>query len=438
MRLNKSSMDTIQPKVTVRMNAPWLKVLIIMLGILDVFDPNKAWAVVLVGFGGLWLLAYVWASQLGQGLRLHRQQQYGWLQVGDWVEEQFTFANTSLAPATWVSIEDHSDLTEYSVSVGTGIGGSSDRRWKKRVPCKKRGKYHLGPLSLHTGDIFGIYSVEIQYPQTDSFIVHPPIIPLPYKIQNVSGRRMDANRASRINVQKSVSSYSVREYVPGDSLSKMHWKTTAKYDQPYVRIFENVFASNSWWILLDLDAGSQFGEGDQATDEHSIILASSLADLGLRNGKSVGLLAMGQEMIIHAVKQGMDQRGEILNALSLAQRGTQTINSLLAYSEGYLRPHSSALVITASIQEDWLEQLDHLRNNRIIPTVFLVSSDIPEHNTSLAQTGSLLTKWSIDHHLVIPELFTIPEAKPGKWGEISWKYTPTGKAIKISSGEETD
>ena len=429
-------MEDKQPSVTIKMKAPWLKILVIMLGILELIDPNKAWAVVLIGFGSLWLLSYFWVSQLGRGLQLQRQQKYGWLQVGDWVEEHFTLINTSLAPATWVSIEDQSDLTDYSVSLGTGIGGNTDRRWKKRIPCKKRGEYHLGPLSLLSGDLFGIYSVEINYPRTDPFIVHPPVIPLPFRIQDVSGRKQDANRASRINTEKSVSSYSVRQYVPGDSLSKVHWKVSAKYDQLYVRKFENVFASNAWWILIDLDGETQIGEGDQATDEHSIILASSLADLGLRSGKAVGLLAMGEETVVHIAKPGLGQRGEILNSLSVVQRGDHKIGALMAFSERYLSMHSNAIVITSSIRGDWLEQIDQMRNKLVIPTIFLVSSEFPEHTVGLRNIGNFLSKWSIHHHLITPDLFTIPEAKPGKRGEFKWKFTPLGKAIKISSEAE--
>lgn len=403
--------------------------------ILQLLDPNKAWVIVLVGFGALWLLSYSWARHLAQGLRLRREQIYGWLQVGDWLEERFTLGNFSIAPATWLSIEDQSDLPGYSVSLGTGIETRSERRWMKRTPCSRRGEYHLGPLTLRTGDVFGIYSVEIVYLQTETFIVAPPVIPLPFDIQLISGRRMDESRASRIQTEKSVSSYSTREYLPGDSFAKIHWMTTAKNDQPFVRVFENIYASNSWWILLDLDAGVQEGEGDQATDEHGIILAASLADMGLRNGKSVGLLASGNEMVIHRAKYGFDQLGGILRSLSVVQRGSKNIAELITLSQPYLRPHSNIIVITSSKQVDWLEKLDQFRNKHLSPTVMLVASDKPEHLDDLRMTTRLLSKRGIDNHLVTPNLFSTPEARPGKRGEVKWKFTPMGRAIMIRSDE---
>ena len=421
------------PIVKVRLTAPWLRVLVFLLIILQLVIPNKAWEVILVGFGGLWLLTFVWARQLAQGLRLQREQLYGWLQVGDWLEERFTLGNRSWAPAIWVSIEDSSNLPGYSASMGTGIGAHSERRWKKRTPCNRRGEYQLGPLVLRTGDIFGIYSVEIYYPQSDTFVVSPPVIHLPVDIQILSGSRIDETRSTRMRTEKSVSSYSAREYLPGDSFAKIHWMITAKMNEPHVREFENIHASDSWWILLDLDSRVQVGKGDQATDEHSIIVAASLADQGLRTGKSIGLLASGEELVVHPAKHGFGQRGEILRSLSLIQRGTQNLSDLISLSQHYLRQNSNVIVITSSIQLDWLDKLHQFRNKGITPSVILVASDEEGHTDKLKKQGRYLDKRGIDRYLFNTEIFNTPEARPGKHGEIKWMFTPMGRAIMIRS-----
>jgi transglutaminase-like putative cysteine protease len=73
--------------------------LLAILIVLQLLDPNKAWMMLIIGFGGLWLLMYLWSRQLAEGLRIHRHQLYGWLQVGDWLEERFVLSNQSLVPA---------------------------------------------------------------------------------------------------------------------------------------------------------------------------------------------------------------------------------------------------------------------------------------------------------------------------------------------------
>lgn len=424
------------PVVHIRLNVPWLRALVGLLIVLQLLDPNKAWMIVLIGFGGLWLLMYLWSRRLARGLRMEREQLYGWLQVGDWLEERFTLINHAGLPAAWVSIEDHSTLPGYSASMGTGIDAASERRWKKRTPCSRRGMYQLGPLTLMTGDIFGLYTVEITYPDTETFVVTPPVITLPFSLRVTAGRRIDEHRFSRLQAEKSTNSIYAREYQSGDSFAKIHWMTTAKQDEPYVRVFENIHASNSWWILLDLDRDVQIGTGDEATDEHGIILAASMADLGLQTGKSVGLIASGEETVIHPARYGFDHRSAILRSLSVIQRGCLSLPGLIEHSQRFLPPHSNAVLITPSARLDWMEKLDQFRSKHITPTVILVGSEQSEHNYHLGKSARILARRAIDNQLVSPELFHTPEARPGSRGEIKWKVTPHGRAIMIRQDEE--
>jgi uncharacterized protein (DUF58 family) len=293
--------------------------------------------------------------------------------------------------------------------------------------------YRLGPVILKTGDIFGIYGVEIEYPETENFIVSPPVIQLPLDIQIVSGRRVDESKWSRTRTEKSITSISAREYVSGDSFGKIHWMITAKKFEPYVRVFENIHASNAWWVLLDLDADVQLGEGDLATDERAIILAASLADMGLRTGKSVGMIASGKEKLIHLSKYGFGHLRAILKSLALVERGSLRLADLIVQSQRYARQHSNVIVVTASIELDWLSKLDQFRDKDISPIVVLVASDNQEHVQRLRRIGELISRKGIKHYLITPEVFAVPEARPGQRGEIQWKFTPHGRAIKVQA-----
>ena len=90
-----------------------------------------------------------------------------------------------------------------------------------------------------------------------------------------------------------VTASGVREYVPGDSLFSVHWLTSARWDDLYVRLFDRMPTSD-WWVFVDMDKNVHLGEGAEATEEYSIILAASIADRGLRNGHAVGLVAYGR------------------------------------------------------------------------------------------------------------------------------------------------
>jgi uncharacterized protein (DUF58 family) len=224
----------------------------------------------------------------------------------------------------------------------------------------------------------------------------------------------------------------------GDSFAKIHWMITAKQNEPFVRVFENIHASDAWWLLLDLDRAVQVGEGDDATDEHAIILAASLADQGLKTGKSVGMIASGEKLEVHPPRHRITQRGEILRALALIQRGSMEISTLLDQSQRYLQRNSNVIVITSSTQVDWLNKLDYFRTREITPTVMLVASDEPGHVHEINRIGELILQRGIRHHVLTPKLFSIPEARPGRHGKIDWKYTPLGRAIMVRADEQGD
>lgn len=91
----------------------------------QITNPSAVWKGLLVVFGGCWLLSYLWARSLQKNLRLERAMRFGWVQVGDKLEEQFVLSNVGWFPATWVEITDQSTLPGYTVARATGIESRS-------------------------------------------------------------------------------------------------------------------------------------------------------------------------------------------------------------------------------------------------------------------------------------------------------------------------
>ena len=61
--------------------------------------PNRVWNSLLFGLGGLYATGYVWVRQMARHLHARRRLRYGWVAVGDQLEEQFELANNSPIPA---------------------------------------------------------------------------------------------------------------------------------------------------------------------------------------------------------------------------------------------------------------------------------------------------------------------------------------------------
>jgi len=424
----------VNTKPRIKLKNRLLPALTVVLILLQIFSPYDGWLILLVGLGGAWLSGYLWVRILSKNLSIRREMRFGWAQVGDRLEERFTLINRGFVPALWVEIIDHTNMPEYQVSRATGVGGFSTNRWTTNGVCNQRGLFTLGPTSLRSGDPLGIYILELFDPRSVNLMVTPPVVPLP-GIEVAPGGRSGEGRPRPDAPEQTVSTSGVRQYIAGDSMRWIHWRTTARRDQLHVRLFEGTPAGD-WWIILDLDRSVQVGEGQNATQEHGIILAASLADRGLRTQRSVGLIANSQELIWLPPKQSDSQRWEIMRALATAETGERPLSELFAGIKPSLGKDTSLIVITSNVSGKWIETLLPLSWIGVVPTILLLDPLTFGGTASLKTISSNLIDLNIAHYEISRELLDRPEARPGQAGHWEWRVSPTGKAIPLRKPQD--
>lgn len=413
----------------VQLNTRLLPVTLIALIVLQMIFPYRGWVILFVVLGGAWLISFWWARSLARGLALIREMRFGWAQVGDRLEERFTLINKSWVPAIWIEVLDHSTLPGYQASQVTAIGMDSENRWIVRGDCTQRGAYVLGPTTLRAGDPFGLFTVTITSPATKSMIVLPPVVSLP-EIQVAPGGRVGEGRLRRATFERTVNAAGVRDYQPGDSVSWIHWLTSARRDELFVRHFDNT-PSGDWWIVLDLNESAQAGQGQNSTIEHGVILAASLADRGLRAGRAVGLVASAEQLVWLAPQGGQAQRWDILRALAVARPGSSALSDVLTHARPALKQLSSLIVITSDLQSDWVKALISFVWRGIVPTVLLFDPRSFGGSGDVRPTMATLADLGIARYIMTREVLDRPEAKPGQEGQFDWRITPRGRAVLV-------
>ena len=411
------------PVTRLQFKARFLPVVIGLLLLLQLFVPYKGWTILLVGFGGAWLVSYLWARSLVRGLELGREMRYGWAQVGDQLQERFTLTNAGRAPAPWVAVIDHSDLPGYRAGRVLGVGERAQVHWFEHGLCSRRGLYTVGPTRLEAGDPLGFYRIRSEYATFVTMMVMPPIVHLP-AIDIAPGGRAGEGRRRERALEQAVNASSVREHRPGDSLRWVHWPTSARRGEPYVRTFDST-PSSDWWIVLDMHRQVQAGEGQEATEEHVVILAASLADRGLQMGKAVGLVAHGEELVWLPPRLGADRRMEILRALALVQPGDCSLATLLSQMGPALGKRGSLVIISPDIQGRWLPSLATLTRRGLVATVLLLDLVSFGGVGDAGRTLTSLEAMEVTHYLIGPDLLDRPEARPGQVGQ--WRRTTQGQ-----------
>lgn len=399
--------------------------------IMQFIEPSKVWVILLIAIGGSFALCYWWASGLKRSLTFERVMRYGWAQVGDHLEERFTLNNRFSLPATWVTITDHSTLPDHRASIATGVDGSSESQWKIHTQCTRRGVYTLGGTTLETGDPFGMFRITFEDENSATLAVMPPVISVPKLPILSSGWSGDGKRNPR-SFEETINASHTREMTPNDPMRLIHWKSTARYGKFFVHQFEGNPAGE-WWLLLDLDRHSQFGEGWDSTEEHGVILTASLAARGLKEQHRVGLAVNAQEASWLTPRRNEFQHRALLKSLAVADPSDMGLMDYLARTGQSISSHSSLLVVTSNANPTWTESLLPLMWRGVMPSVFLLDPNSYGESVGVESITQTLQSMSIACHIIPKDIFDKQQLQPGQEGEWEWRISGTGKAIAVKA-----
>jgi uncharacterized protein (DUF58 family) len=152
-----------------------------------------------------------------------------------------------------------------------------------------------------------------------------------------------------------------------------------------VKLFDLDPASDIW-VVLDLHAGVQSGDGDDGTEEHAVRIAASVCRYFLAANRSVGFMAFGRRLHLEEPERGLAQYTRILEALAIARaRGDVPLATLLNHEGRRFGRHTTLLVITPSTDESWVESLQVLSGQGV-----KLASIVLEPGTYGGRDGSLL------------------------------------------------
>lgn len=101
-------------------------------------------------------------------------------------------------------------------TASVGHGGSFDYE----VTFDRRGEHRLGPATYRRTDSLGLFSTGGEFEGTTTVLVYPAL----YRIE----REHFGTLVSRVLGNERSSFERLREYVPGDSMRDIHWRSSAK------------------------------------------------------------------------------------------------------------------------------------------------------------------------------------------------------------------
>lgn len=337
---------------------------------------------VITGQSYYYRLSYLWVTVIFIGWLVSRTSLSGLTikrvprslrsQVGQIFEERFEIENQRSLPHLWVEIKDDSTLPGITPShVISMIHGREKRSFLSRTRLLQRGVFSLGETILLGGDFFGLFSVCKKFAVEHHLLVYPMMV----EIENFPGPAgwlAGGEALKRRTHQITPNAVGVRDYVPGDPLSRIHWLSTARRNRLIVKEYE-LDPMAEVWIFLDADRSVHNQNGNNfeipkldmkevwrpfvniplpaSTEEYAVCAAASLARYYLRNGRVVGFASAGKNLWVISSDRGARQLGKILETLALLKSdGNLPIQALV---DAQIRniPRGSTILIISPASE---------------------------------------------------------------------------------------
>ncbi|MEV4465942.1 DUF58 domain-containing protein [Micromonospora echinofusca] len=192
-----------------------------------------------------------------------------------------------------------------------------DSTVRYEVPTARRGVVPVGPLRVTRRDPLGLVALSRPYGGTVPVWVHPRVHPL-NAVPTGAGRSLDG-RVDKVP-HGSITFDSLREYVVGDELRRVHWRTSARVGELMVR--ENVDTSlPRIVVLLDNRAAAhpQRVDGVAESFESACEAAASVLVAAYREALPVVLLLVAPEPAGLATPGGDEAAQGPLDRLAAAE-----------------------------------------------------------------------------------------------------------------------
>ncbi|MCW5882071.1 MAG: DUF58 domain-containing protein [Anaerolineae bacterium] len=290
--------------------------------------------------------------------------------------------NRKPLPVPWLTIEDTFPAGLEVVERDTGPAASGGERtlsnvmalrWYERVVrqytlhCSQRGFYFIGPATLRSGDLFGLFETRARVSAATRLIVYPQVTPLEELGFPAKEPFGDARSLQPI-FEDPLRTVGIRDYQPEDSFRHVHWKASARQQHLQTRVYEptttqrivivlNIATFANPWVGILPDA-----------QEQVISVAASIAYHATQRRQAVGLVANGSVPRSDQTIRVMPSRDpgvltRILEALAaVGQFSTERIERILAQENPRLPWGATLVVVTCVVTPELIAEMARLRS----------------------------------------------------------------------------
>jgi len=318
---------------------------------------------------------------------------------GEPIEMTIHVDNGKPLPLTWLRFKDRlpvAPLEEGEIAELTSetqgsfwlknafsVGGRSHLQRTFTFSFPRRGYYTLGPVEVHSGDIFTLFTIERQYDFRDTLVVYPTVWPL-------EALSLPAKEPfGELKVQRSlftdpIKTRGIRDYHPHDRFRDVHWKASARRGHLQTKVYD---PSTGMTLAIFLNVATMrrhwMGYSPEQL-ERAISVAASVANYAAEQKWGVGLYVNGSvprsdQPIRVPPGRAPDQLSHVLEALAATREfATGSIENLMQRESPRLPWAATLVLVTAHVSEEMAVVLLRLKEaGRRVVLISLAEEEPP-------------------------------------------------------------
>lgn len=323
---------------------------------------GTGFVVILVGGVGRY-----WGRRLFEGVRLQRTLGEHRAFIGESVALDVDLENRKWLPMPWfewrLGVADVVEVEGESLAAAVvpgrswivkrgALGWWERRNWKFTLRPSERGYHSIGPATIRSADLLGLFPRTLEDDSED----HVTVFPRVFSLQELGlpadrpfGERKGRNRLYEDPLRIA----GLRDYRPGDPMRRIDWKATARRGDLQSRVYDPS-ATQQLYIMLNIDTMEHSWEGYLKDElERAVSVAASVAVWAAGERFSIGLLANGaypdaDRPIRLAPSRSREQLTRILEALAVVQSlTTGDLAGTIKREAGRLAAGSTVVVVAS-------------------------------------------------------------------------------------------
>ena len=295
--------------------------------------------------------------------------------TGDTITIEYDVENRSFFNIPYMEIQ--SDITRQLAGKDTSkvllaLDKKKSFTNKESVILKRRGYYQLGELNVTISDVFRIYSFKKKIVSNTSLLVYPETINLS-TFEITAGLQAGELLIYNSSFQDKSRVSSLRDYKEGDSIKSMHWKLSARKDNPIVKDYESRVDTNAV-IYIDNNKILFKNDVDRRLEDKAADIALSIINYCLNNSIEISLETQNEENYIEVQGQQNSDLKPFLEALArFSGNGALGIRSLLMLRIDTIKKGSTVIIITPNLDKSMGTNAIELKDKNLNPLLIIVT-----------------------------------------------------------------